>query len=97
MCCLALSVGLAGPRFVLLLWWILGDTVDAAFSSLLWPLLGLLFLPWTTLAYLVAWGPMNGVSGIGWLLVALGLFADLATYSSKAARERYASEAGSSS
>ena len=57
----------------------------------LWPLLGLLILPWTTLAYVLAWGPLNGVSGAGWLLVALGVFADLATYSSKAAKARYAS------
>ena len=74
MCCLALSAGFIGPRFALLLWWIFGDKVDAAFSSWIWPLLGLLFLPWTTLAYVLAWGPVYGVSGFwGWLLVALGL------------------------
>ena len=73
MCCLALSAGFIGPRFALLLWWIFGDKVDAAFSSWIWPLLGLLFLPWTTLAYVLAWGPINDVSGLGWLVVALGL------------------------
>ena len=68
MCCLALSAGFIGPRFALLLWWIFGDKVDAAFSSWIWPLLGLLFLPWTTLAYVLAWGPVYGVSGFwGWL------------------------------
>jgi len=94
MCCLALSAGFLGPRFALLMWWIFGDKVDAAFSSFFWPLLGLLILPWTTIAYVLAWGPVYGVSGFwGWLLVALGLFADLATYSSKAAQQRYASAA----
>ena len=40
----------------------------------IWPFLGLLFLPWTTLAYVLAWGPVYGVSGFwGWLVVALGL------------------------
>ena len=90
MCCLALGATFIGPRFALLMWWIFGDKVDAAFSSVFWPLLGLLFLPWTTLAYVIAWGPVTDVSGAGWLLVALGVFADLATYSSKAAQTRYA-------
>ena len=90
MCCLALSAGFIGPRFALLLWWIFGDKVDAAFSSFIWPLLGLLFLPWTTLGYVLAWGPLNGVSGAGWLVVALGVFADVATYSSRSAKARYA-------
>jgi len=91
MCCLALSAGFVGPRFALLLWWLFGTKVDLAFSSWIWPLLGLLVLPWTTIAYVIAWGPLHGVSGAGWLLVALGVFADLATYSSKSAQSRYAS------
>ena len=49
------------------MWWIFGTKVDAAFSSWIWPLLGLLFLPWTTIAYVLAWGPVYGVSGFwGW-------------------------------
>jgi hypothetical protein len=90
MCCLALSAGFVGPRFALLLWWIFGTKVDVAFSTWIWPLLGLLVLPWTTLAYVLAWGPLDGVSGAGWLLVALGLFGDVATYSARAAKSRYA-------
>ena len=48
MCCLALSAGFIGPRFALLMWWIFGDKVDAAFSSVFWPLLGLhgFWIPW---------------------------------------------------
>ena len=67
MCCLALSAGFIGPRFALLIWWIFGSKVDAAFSSWIWPLLGLLFLPWTTLAYVLAWGPCTAsrASGAG--------------------------------
>jgi hypothetical protein len=90
MCCLVLSAGFIGPRFALLLWWIFGDKVDAAFSSFIWPFLGLLFLPWTTLAYVLAWGPINDVSGLGWFVVALGLFLDVATYSARSAKARYA-------
>ncbi len=91
MCCVALSAGFIGPRFALLLVWIFGNRVDAAFSSWIWPLLGLLFLPWTTLAYIIVWGPLDGVSGAGWLLVALGIAADIATYSARSVSSRYGS------
>jgi len=89
MCCLALTAGFIGPRVALFIWWVFGSKVDAAFDSWIWPLLGLVFLPWTTLAYVVAWAPLNGVSGAGWLLVALGLAGDIATYSARAAKSRY--------
>ena len=77
------------PRAVL--WWIFDDRVDLAFDSWIWPLLGLIFLPWTTLAYLVVWSPVGGVSGAEWIVVALGLLLDIATYSSRAAANRYQS------
>lgn len=90
MCCLAFVMVFLGPRVALLTWWLFGDKVDAAFSTFIWPFLGLLFLPWTTLAYVIAWGPLDGVSGAGWLLVALGFAGDVATYSARAAKARYA-------
>jgi hypothetical protein len=89
MCCLALTAGFLGPRIALFIWWVFGNKVDAAFDTWVWPLLGLIFLPWTTLAYVLAWGPVNAVSGAGWLVVALGFAADLATYSARAAKSKY--------
>ena len=89
MCCLALTAGFLGPRVALFLWWIFGNKVDLAFDTWIWPLLGLIFLPWTTLAYVLAWGPVNAVSGAGWLVVALGFAADIATYSARAAKSKY--------
>lgn len=68
-----------------------GNKVDAAFDAWIWPLLGLIFLPWTTLAYVLAWGPIDAVSGAGWLVVALGFAADIASYNSRAAKNRYQS------
>ena len=50
-CCLALIAGFLGPRLALFVWWVFGDKVEAAFSSWILPLLGLIFLPWTTIAY----------------------------------------------
>ena len=51
--------GFIGPRVALFVWWVFGNKVDAAFDTWIWPLLGLIFLPWTTLAYVLAWGPIN--------------------------------------
>ena len=39
--------------------------------------------------FVIAWGPLNGVSGAGWLLVALGVALDIATYSARSAKARY--------
>jgi hypothetical protein len=89
MCCLFLTAGFIGPRVALFLWWIFGDRVDLAFDSWIWPLLGLVFLPWTTLAYLLMWSPVGGVSGAEWIIVGFGVVADLLTYSSRAATNRY--------
>jgi hypothetical protein len=88
-CCLALIAGFLGPRLALFIWWVFGNKVDAAFDTWVWPLLGLIFLPWTTLAYVLAWGPVNAVSGAGWLVVALGFAVDIASYSARAAKNRY--------
>lgn len=87
MCCVLLAMLVIGPRFALLLTWIFGDRVELAFDSWVWPLLGLLFLPWTTLAYVLIWS-VGGVGGGEWIVVAIGFAADLLTYSSRAAAQR---------
>jgi hypothetical protein len=89
MCCLVLVASGLGPRIVLVGIWIFGDRIDFAFGSWVWPLLGLLFLPWTTLFYVLMWSAVGGVSGAEWLLVALGVVFDIATYSARSAKSRY--------
>jgi len=80
MCCLVGGAAIVGPRFALAIWWIFGTKVEDAFGSWVWPLLGLLFAPWTTLAYVIAWQP-GGVNG-NWeaLLVIAGIALDILTY-----------------
>ena len=89
MCCFVLGLMALGPRFGVLFIWIFGSRVDNAFGSWIWPLLGVIFLPWTTLMYILAWGPINGVSGGGWILVGIGVALDLFTYSARSAKNRY--------
>jgi hypothetical protein len=54
--------------------------VNLAFGLWWLPLLGLIFLPWTTLAYVIAWQP-GGLDG-NWdaLLIVLGVAMDVITY-----------------
>jgi hypothetical protein len=79
-CCLVAALLAIGPRFALFLTWIFTNLVDRAFSGFLLPLIGLIFLPWTTLFYVFAYAPVDGVTGIGWLFVALGFFFDISAY-----------------
>jgi hypothetical protein len=49
-------------------------------SSFIWPALGIIFLPWTTLMYLIVWSPVTGIYGLDWLWLVLAVLADLSTY-----------------
>ena len=92
MCCFVLLLVGLGPRFALGAWWIFGNKVDIAFDSWVWPLLGLIFLPWTTICYVLAWSAIGGVDGAGWLLVALGFVLDIASYAARSAQGRYGAQ-----
>lgn len=89
MCCFFLLFAALGPRFAVLAIWIFGDRVDLAFDGWFLPLLGLIFLPWTTLFYVLVWS-VGGVSGAEWIIVGLGVVFDLLTYSARSAKSRYA-------
>jgi hypothetical protein len=78
-CLLALLAAIS-PRLALALVWIFTNLVDRAFTGFLVPLLGLIFLPFTTLLYVLAYRPAVGVSGWGWFLVFVGLLFDLGSY-----------------
>jgi hypothetical protein len=79
-CCIVGGAAILGPRFAVLIWWIFGNKVELAFDSWGVPLLGLIFLPWTTLAYLIAWQP-GGLNGnLDALLIVIGVALDILTY-----------------
>lgn len=79
MCCLFSVLVFLGPRFGLILWYLYQPgRFDRIFDGWVWPVLGWIFVPWTTLMW-VSVG-VGGVSGIDWLWIGLGLLADVATY-----------------
>jgi hypothetical protein len=78
-CLLALLAAIS-PRLALVLVWIFTNLVDRAFEGFLLPLLGLIFLPLTTLVYVLAYRPAVGVTGWGWFFVVLAVLFDLGSY-----------------
>ncbi|MEA3337761.1 MAG: hypothetical protein U9R25_17840 [Chloroflexota bacterium] len=75
-CLLAMGAAIA-PRLVLIIMAIFGDRMSLAFDSWIWPVLGWIFLPYTTIMYILVWTPLGGVSGWDWIWVGLGLILDL--------------------
>jgi hypothetical protein len=75
-CLLALLTGLF-PRIGLALVWIFTNEVDQAYDGWILPLLGLIFLPLTTLVYALLWMPAGGVDGIEWFWVVLAFLVDI--------------------
>jgi len=62
-----------------ILWWIF-DTArwNSVFGSIIWPILGIIFLPWTTLVYVLV--TPNGLSGIEIILLLGAIAADVMSY-----------------
>jgi len=79
--CVVALAAMLSPRLAIFLIWLFGDRMDVAFNSFWWGFLGFLFLPWTTLTWAIAYAPIQGVTGFGWLLVMLGFVFDLTSYS----------------
>jgi hypothetical protein len=86
--CLIVLMALIGPRVALLFTWIVTNLVDRAFEGILLPLLGLILLPWTTFLYVLVYNPIEGVSVLGWVIVALGVLVDLGSYGAGARNRR---------
>ena len=78
MCCLFLLLLSLGPRFAILAMWLFGNRVDFAFGSWVWPLLGLLVAPWTTLMWLVVFP--GGIEGLDYLWLGFAVAFDLFTW-----------------
>ncbi len=69
-------------RVALLIVWLTTPLVQRAFhGGWILPLLGIIFLPITTLAYVLVYYIYGGVTGWVWLWVALAFLLDLAAHS----------------
>jgi hypothetical protein len=74
------------PRLAGLFFWIARPMMwSAAFNGgWLLPLLGIIFLPFTTLMYVILWTPGIGLTGWDWMWLILAVICDVMHYSSSA-------------
>ncbi len=95
MCCAFLTLVLLGPRIGGALWWLISPVRwQTAFTDIIggsnlwwiWPILGLVFVPWTTIMYVIV--APAGVVGWDWLWLGLMLVADIASYTGGIGRKR---------
>ena len=78
-CCLFASVLAGAPRLAFVLWWFFQPVrFSATFPNILWPILGVLILPWTTLMYVLVFP--GGINGFDWIWLALAFAIDMSTY-----------------
>jgi hypothetical protein len=86
--CLIVLAAFVAPRAVLAFMWIFGDRVDAAFEGNFVPALGLIFLPYATIMYVLLWSQSGGVQGFEWFLVAIAGAVDVILTGSRLAPKR---------
>jgi hypothetical protein len=87
-CLFALLAGMF-PRLALFIVWVAKPAlVAAAFSTWLVPLLGIIFLPFATLIYVILYTPGVGLTGWGWFWVILAAIFDLGHLAASIARRR---------
>lgn len=85
--CIFVLIALLSSRLALALMWIFTPWVDRAFGPLIWPILGIIFLPLTTLLYVILWNTGGrGVTGWEWIFVILAVFVDVASHGASARR-----------
>lgn len=76
--CLIAIVALFIPRITMIFILILTDWMGRAYETAIWPFLGFLFMPYTTLAYMAGMINNGGtINGIWLALVVLAVLFDL--------------------
>jgi hypothetical protein len=83
MCCALTVLIFLGPRAAIIAWWLIDLALDmgrwqAAFGSFIWPVLGFIFLPWTTLAYVFT--IQGGIGALDLILLIIAIAADVTSY-----------------
>jgi len=91
MCCPFLLIAFLGPRAALVYLWLLTNYLNGAFQSVLWPVLGFFFMPYTTLAYAVAMHN-GGLTNLWLVILVLAVLMDLSVHggSTREHRRRWA-------
>ena len=75
--CLAVLIALLFPRVMLVILALATDYLSRAYATLLWPLLGFFFMPFTTLAYAWAKNTYGVIDGFPLVVIVIAVLADL--------------------
>jgi hypothetical protein len=86
-CLLAVFAGFFPRLAVLFIWLARPAMFEAALGSFLVALLGIIFLPFTTLMYVLLWSP-TGLTGFDWVWLLLAFLIDLGGIGSSAYSNR---------
>jgi hypothetical protein len=79
-CLLAFGAAFA-PRVLLILAWIFSERWARVWDgNWIFPLLGIFFLPYTTIMYILVWSP-GGLQGFNWVWIAFGVLLDVMKWS----------------
>jgi len=66
------------PRVALILGWLFSPRWDTVWAgNWFWPLMGFLFLPFTTVMYILLWNPLTGIAGWDWMWIGMGVLLDV--------------------
>ena len=91
MCCFTTIFLVLVSRIGIVVWWLLNPLSHdlpfanwtlpggLAFPAWLWTVVGAIFVPWTTLAYLIL--SPGGIAGYEWIILGIALLIDLAGHS----------------
>jgi hypothetical protein len=78
------------PRFAIVLVVLFSDYIGEAYTTVVWPFLGFLFMPLTTLAYAWAINSRGTVEGFQLVVVVIAVLIDLGIVGGSAAHRRRA-------
>lgn len=97
--CLLAIIGALSPRLLFVLIWIARPAyVDAVFDTFIFPLLGVIFLPYGTLMWVLLDAPPAGIHGWDVVWITIAVLMDLSHYMTVwAQRGNYSNYSGSAS
>ncbi len=87
-CCLLLALAFLGPRIVIVAMALFSSFFERAYDGLLIPILGFLFLPFTTIAYAWAINTRGEVAGLQLAVVVIAVLIDLGVVGGGASKRK---------
>lgn len=88
-CCFAVFAGIFPRIGTIILWLARPSMFSAAFNNRwLVPILGIIFLPFTTLLYVILWSPGVGIHGWDWFWIVLAVIIDIGHWATNVFQNR---------